>query len=61
METYEIFAFLKPGYKAISNENSKHEVFVNAAGLFYQVDDFGNPVKFLPENYTESTWKIVSV
>jgi hypothetical protein len=60
MKTYEIFAYLKPGYKAVCNENGNWEVFVNEDGLFFQVDDFGRSQKFKPEKYPDFTWNIVS-
>ncbi|WCK57132.1 hypothetical protein PP175_28500 (plasmid) [Aneurinibacillus sp. Ricciae_BoGa-3] len=66
MKTHQIFACLKPGYKAVCNENKQAEVFYNedkdyGHAVFYQVDEFGISVKFKPENYPDATWRIVSL
>lgn len=60
MKTHEIFACLKPGYKAVCVGNEQVEVFCYRHGVYFQVDDFGVTHKFKPEDYEDTTWKLVS-
>lgn len=61
MKSHEIFACLKPGYKAVSLHDSKIEVFINKEGLYYLTDDFGVAHKFKPENFRGAFWEIQSL
>lgn len=60
MKTHEIFACLKPGYKAVCVGNGQVEVFCNRYGIYFQVDEFGVSHDFKPEQYEDVMWKLVS-
>lgn len=57
MKTHELFAFLKSGYMAVSDQNPECEVFHSDKGLF-QVCKLGLSHSFRPESYPNHTWTL---
>lgn len=58
IRTIDIFAYLKPAYKAVNVMDERKEVFTNGE-MFFQTDEFGLPHLFNPSLYQNEEWRIV--